>query len=143
MKETFVPSQSFIRKKWYLIDAENKTLGRLATEVARFLIGKKKAYFTPFLDTGDYVIIVNAEKIKVTGNKRLEKLYRNHSGTPGGMKIRNFDKLQKLMPERIIEKAIKGMLPKGALGRQIFTKLYVYESETHPHQAQKPEKINI
>ena len=113
MKETFVPSKPFIRKQWYIVDAENKTLGRLATQVASILRGKNKPYFTPYLDVGDCVIVINSEKIKVTGNKKSEKLYRNHSGRPGGMKIENFEKLQKRLPNRIIEKAIKGMLSKG------------------------------
>lgn len=143
MKETFVPSKTFVRKKWYVIDAENETLGRLATKVASFLRGKYKPYFTPYLDTGDYIIVINADKIKVTGNKKLEKLYRHHSGRPGGMKTETFEKLQARIPERIIEKAVKGMLPKGALGRETFRKLYVYASDSHPHQAQKPEKINL
>jgi large subunit ribosomal protein L13 len=143
MKETFVPSQNYVRKKWYLIDAKDKTLGRLATQVALFLRGKKKSYFTSFLDTGDCIIIVNASKVKVTGNKKFEKLYRTHSGQPGGMKVRNFNVLQSILPERIIEKAVKGMLPKGSLGRKIFNKLYVYPSINHSHEAQKPEKINL
>ena len=112
MKETFVPSKAFVRKKWYVIDAKDQNLGRLATEVASFLRGKYKPYFTPYLDTGDYIIVINADKIKVTGNKKLEKLYRHHSGRPGGMKIETFEKLQARIPERIIEKSVKGMLPK-------------------------------
>nr|YP_010443882.1 ribosomal protein L13 [Chattonella marina]UTE94769.1 ribosomal protein L13 [Chattonella marina] len=143
MKETFVPSKAFVRKKWYVIDAKDQNLGRLATEVASFLRGKYKPYFTPYLDTGDYIIVINADKIKVTGNKKLEKLYRHHSGRPGGMKIETFEKLQARIPERIIEKSVKGMLPKGALGREVFRKLYVYSNDSHPHQAQKPEKITL
>ena len=143
MKETFVPSKTFLRKKWYVIDANEKTLGRLATEVASFLRGKYKPYFTPYLDTGDYIIVINADKINVTGNKKFEKLYRHHSGRPGGMKIETFEKLQSRIPERIVETAVKGMLPKWALGRAIFKKLYVYKGNLHPHEAQKPEKINL
>jgi large subunit ribosomal protein L13 len=141
MKETFVPSKTFLRKKWYVLNAENKTLGRIATEIASFLRGKYKPYFTPYLDTGDYVIVINADKVKVTGNKKVGKLYKQHSGRPGGMKIENFATLQKRLPERIIEKAVKGMLPKGPLGRDIFKKLYVYNTSSHPHNAQKPESI--
>ena len=143
MKETFVPSKPFIRKQWYIVDAKNKTLGRLATQVASILRGKNKPYFTPYLDVGDCVIVINSEKIKVTGNKNSEKLYRNHSGRPGGMKVENFEKLQKRLPNRIIEKAIKGMLSKGPLGRNIFRNLYIYSSNSHPHESQKPEKINL
>jgi large subunit ribosomal protein L13 len=143
MKDTFIPSKTFIRKQWYIIDANNKTLGRLATEVACFLRGKKKSYFTPYLDTGDYVIVINSSKINVTGNKKSEKLYKMHSGQPGGLKIESFEKLQKRLPNRIIQEAIKGMLPKNRLGREIFQKLYIYSTDSHPHQAQKPEKINL
>lgn len=141
MKETFIPSKTFVKKKWYVIDAENKTLGRLATEIAMFLRGKYKPYFTPHLDTGDYVVVINADKVNITGNKKLEKLYRQHSGQPGGMTIQTFQDLQRKLPERIVEKAVKGMLPKGSLGRNLFKKLYVYATDYHPHQAQKPEKI--
>jgi large subunit ribosomal protein L13 len=141
MNQTFIPSKIFVKKKWYIIDAENQTLGRLSTKIALFLRGKYKPYFTPYLDTGDYVIVINADKINVTGNKKLEKFYRQHSGRPGGMKIENFEDLQKRLPERIIEQSVKGMLPKGSLGRDIYRKLYVYVTDYHPHQAQKPEKI--
>jgi large subunit ribosomal protein L13 len=143
MKETFIPSKTFIRKQWYIFDAKNKTLGRLSTEIARFLRGKNKSYFTPYLDTGDYVIVINSSQINITGNKSSDKLYRRHSGRPGGMTIENFNDLQKRLPNRIVEEAIKGMLPKGALGRQLFRKLYIYANDLHPHQAQKPEKINF
>lgn len=143
MKETFVPSKTFIRKQWYIVDAENKTLGRLATQVACFLRGKNKSYFTPYLPVGDCVIIINSSKVNVTGNKRLEKLYRNHSGTPGGMSIENFHKLQQRLPNRIIQEAVKGMLPKNALGREIYKNLYIYSTDIHPHQSQKPTKIEL
>ena len=142
MKQTFTPSKKYIRTRWYLFDAEDKTLGRLASEVIAFLRGKKKTYFTPFLDTGDYIVIINADKIKLTGNKIYQKLYKSHSGSPGGMKIKPFYLLNKIMPTYIIEKAIKGMLPKNALGRKIFRKVYVYATENHPHEGQSPEKIN-
>jgi large subunit ribosomal protein L13 len=142
MKQTFTPSKKYIRTRWYLFDAEDKTLGRLASEVTAFLRGKKKVYFTPFLDTGDYIVIINADKIKVTGNKIFQKEYKNHSGTPGGMKIKPFFLLKNLLPAYIIEKAIRGMLPKNALGRKIFRKVYVYATANHPHEGQYPEKIN-
>lgn len=142
MKQTFTPSKRYMRTRWYLFDAEDKTLGRLASEVTAFLIGKKKVYYTPFLDTGDYIVIINADKIKVTGNKNFQKLYKNHSGTPGGMKIKTFSLLKNTIPSYIIEKAIRGMLPKTTLGRKIFRKLYVYATSNHPHDGQMPEKIN-
>ena len=130
-----------IEQKWYVIDAEKQRLGRLACEVAKILRGKKKPTYTPHLDTGDFIIVINAEKIEVTGRKSHQKLYRRHSGRPGGMKVETFEKLLKRIPERIIEKAVKGMLPKNTLGRQLFTKLKVYAGPSHPHQAQKPEKL--
>lgn len=141
--KTFLPSEASLEPKWYVIDAADQRLGRLATEVARIIRGKNKPIYTPHMDTGDFVIIVNAEKIEVTGKKRSQKLYRRHSGRPGGMKTETFDKLQARIPERIIEQAIKGMLPKNALGRNLFTKLKVYAGPDHPHQAQKPEPLVI
>lgn len=143
MKETFVPSKSYIRKNWYIIDATNQTLGRLVSNIARLLKGKNKPYYTPYLDTGDYVIVINSNKIVVTGNKITQKLYRHHSGRPGGMKIEKFENLQKRLPNKIIQESMKGMLPKGTLGRQLLKKLYVYSTDSHPHQSQKPEKINF
>lgn len=128
---------------WYVVDATNQRLGRLASEVAQILRGKNKAIFTPHLDTGDFVIVVNAEKVAVTGKKRTQKLYHRHSGRPGGMKTETFAKLQQRLPERIIEKAIKGMLPKNSLGKQLFTKLKVYAGPTHPHEAQRPQELKI
>ena len=116
MNKTSVPSIDSIDRQWYLVDAENQTLGRLATEVASVLRGKNKASFTPHLDTGDFVIVVNADKIRVSGKKPQQKLYRRHSGRPGGMKVETFEHLQERLPERIVEKAIKGMLPHNALG---------------------------
>ena len=123
MKDTFVPSQNYVTKKWYVINAENQTLGRLATKISTILTGKNKISYTPFLETGDNVIIINAEKITISGNKSIQKLYRNHSGRPGGMRIETFSKLQQRRPEKIIEHAVKGMLPKNALGRKIYTNL--------------------
>jgi len=143
MNKTSVPLPDSIDRQWFLVDAENQTLGRLATSVASVLRGKTKPNFTPHLDTGDFVIVVNAEKIKVTGKKSDQKLYRRHSGRPGGMKVETFKGLQSRIPERIVEKAIKGMLPHTRLGRQLFTKLKVYKGSEHPHSAQDPKLLNI
>ncbi|AFY82357.1 50S ribosomal protein L13 [Oscillatoria acuminata] len=143
MNKTYVPPQGSIEQKWYVIDAANQRLGRLAVEIARILRGKNKPTYTPHMDTGDFVIVVNAEKIEVTGKKRSQKLYRRHSGRPGGMKTETFAKLQNRLPERIIEQAVKGMLPKNSLGRQLYTKLNVYAGSEHPHAAQKPETLTI
>lgn len=143
MNKTINPSIDSINRQWYLVDAENQTLGRLATEVAAVLRGKNKPYFTPHLDTGDFVVIINAERIQVTGRKGTQKLYRRHSGRPGGMKVETFNALQERIPERIVEKAIKGMLPHHALGRQLFRKLKVYKGSEHPHAAQNPKALSI
>jgi large subunit ribosomal protein L13 len=141
MKETFVNSQKLITKKWYVIDAEDQILGRLASKASIVLMGKNKNSYTPFLENGDYVIIINAEKIKTTGKKQKQKLYRNHSGFPGGMRVEKYSSLIERRPEKIIEQAIKGMLPKGPLGRQIYKNLKVYKGAEHPHIAQSPELI--
>ena len=133
MNKTFVPCADSANRRWCLVDAENLTLGRLATEVASILRGKNKPSYTPHLDTGDFVIIINAEKVRVSGNKASQKLYRRHSGRPGGMKTETFNALQKRLPERIVEKAVKGMLPHNSLGRQLFRKLKVYRGADHPH----------
>ena len=138
---TFLPNES--DRQWYLIDAADQRLGRLSVEIARILRGKNKPTYTPHLDTGDFVIVINAEKVAVTGKKSTQKLYRRHSGRPGGMKVETFDKLIKRVPERIIEHAVKGMLPKNTLGRQLFTKLKVYTGENHPHEAQQPQVLKI
>jgi len=143
MNKTSIPSIDSCNRQWYLVDAENQTLGRLATEVASVLRGKNKPNFTPHLDTGDFVVVVNAEKIRVSGKKAQQKLYRRHSGRPGGMKVETFNSLQNRLPERIVEKAIKGMLPHNALGRQLFRKLKVYKGADHPHAAQKPQMLNL
>ncbi|NEO67601.1 MAG: 50S ribosomal protein L13, partial [Moorea sp. SIO4G2] len=119
MEKTHIPTQDSIEKKWYVVDATNQRLGRLASEIAIILRGKNKPTYTPHMDTGDFVIVVNAEKVMVTGRKREQKLYRRHSGRPGGMKTETFAQLQARIPERIIEKAVKGMLPKNSLGRQL------------------------
>ena len=143
MNKTSVPSIDSIDRQWYLVDAENQTLGRLATEVASVLRGKNKATYTPHLDTGDFVIVVNADKIRVSGSKPQQKLYRRHSGRPGGMKVETFEHLQERLPERIVEKAVKGMLPHNALGRQLFRKLKVYKGSEHPHAAQQPQPLKL
>lgn len=141
MTKTITPSPEIIDKKWFVIDATDQRLGRLASEVAKILRGKNNPVYTPHMDTGDFVIVINADKVVVTGRKSSQKLYRRHSGRPGGMKVETFDKLQQRIPERIVEKAVKGMLPKNALGRQLFTKLKVYPGPNHPHEAQKPEEL--
>ena len=143
MNKTSIPQIDSLERQWYLVDAENQTLGRLATEVAAVLRGKNNPNFTPHLDTGDFVVVVNADKIRVTGNKSTQKLYRRHSGRPGGMKTETFQALQERIPERIVEKAIKGMLPHNALGRQMFLKLKVYKGSEHPHSAQKPQALEL
>lgn len=143
MIKTPLPKIDSLNQKWYVVDAADQRLGRLASEVAQILRGKNKAEFTPHMDTGDFVIVINAEKIVVTGRKPDQKLYRRHSGRPGGMKVETFNQLQHRIPERIVEKAIKGMLPKNALGRQLFTKLKVYSGSAHPHAAQQPEILTI
>ena len=138
MNKTSTPSLTTIKRSWFLVNAEGQTLGRLASEIANVLRGKNKPSFTPHLDTGDFVIVVNAEKIQVSGKKTSQKLYRRHSGRPGGMKIEKFETLRDRIPERIIEQAVKGMLPHNSLGRQQFKKLKVYKGSEHPHDAQNP-----
>ncbi|MBW4575645.1 MAG: 50S ribosomal protein L13 [Aphanothece sp. CMT-3BRIN-NPC111] len=143
MNKTYLPPQNSLEHKWYVVDAADQRLGRLATEIATILRGKNKPTFTPHMDTGDFVIVVNAEKVAVTGKKRSQKLYRRHSGRPGGMKTETFAKLQDRLPERIVEQAVRGMLPKNSLGRQLFTKLKVYAGSSHPHDAQQPQELKI
>ncbi len=138
---TYLPSNP--DRQWYVVDAEGQRLGRLAVAIAMILRGKNKPTYTPHLDTGDFVIVINAEKVAVTGKKSVQKVYKRHSGRPGGMKEETFDKLIKRVPERIIEKAVKGMLPKNTLGRQLFTKLNVYTGASHPHAAQQPQVLAI
>ena len=141
--KTFMASPATIDRKWYVVDAEGMTLGRLASEVAKVLRGKNKPIFTPHIDTGDYVIVVNAEKVKVTGKKLLQKVYYNHSDYVGGMKETTLKEMLAKHPERVIEYAVKGMLPKGPLGRQMYTKLFVYAGPDHKHAAQKPEVLTF
>ena len=143
MKHTFISSSKSIKDQWFIIDAKNKCLGRLATEIIKILRGKTKVFYNPAQNMGDYLIIINAKEITVTGNKKTEKIYMRHSGRPGGKTIETFKELQARLPERIIEKAVKGMLPKNRLGRQLFTKLKVYQNDSHPHTAQKPQIINL
>ncbi len=138
-----MPSANTIERKWYVVDATDKTLGRLAAEVSKVLRGKNKPTYTPFLDTGDFVIVINASKVKVTGKKLDQKVYYHHSDYVGGMKEESLrDKLAN-SPEEVIELAVKGMLPKGPLGRQMYTKLHVYAGAEHPHAAQKPEELTF
>ena len=132
-----------VDRTWFVVDAEDKTLGRLATEIARRLRGKHKPEYTPHVDTGDYIVVVNAEKVRVTGNKFNDKMYYRHSGYPGGIKEMNFKDMQDRHPERIVEKAVKGMLPKNPLGRAMFKKLKVYSGAEHPHAAQQPQPLEI
>lgn len=141
--KTFMASPATIDRKWYVVDAEGMTLGRLASEVAKVLRGKNKPIFTPHIDTGDYVIVVNAEKVKVTGKKLLQKVYYNHSDYVGGMKETTLKEMLEKKPENVITLAVKGMLPKGPLGRSMLTKLHVYAGPEHDHAAQKPEVLEI
>lgn len=141
--KSFMANPSKVERKWYVVDAEGKTLGRLASEVANVLRGKKKPIYTPHIDTGDYVIVVNAEKVRTTGKKLVQKKYYHHSEYVGGMKETTLKDMIQKKPEYVITHAIKGMLPKGPLGRQMITKLHVYAGPEHKHQAQKPEAMEI
>ncbi|MFQ5824493.1 MAG: 50S ribosomal protein L13 [bacterium] len=141
--KTYTPKPSDIERKWFLIDANGEILGRLASQVATILRGKHKPIYSPHMDVGDHIIIINAEKIRVTGKKASNKRYFRYTGYPGGMRFDSFSDLMRKHPERILEKAIWGMLPHNKLGRKMYKKLKVYAGENHPHQAQKPEKIDI
>ena len=141
--DTYVLKSSDIKPKWYVVDASDKILGRVATKVASVLRGKHKVTFAPNLDNGDYVIIINADKIKVTGKKLDQKVYFHHTGWMGGGRYITLRELKQKFPERVIEHAVKGMLPKGPLGRKMYKKLFVYQGSNHNHQAQKPETMNI
>ena len=141
--KTFVASPATIERKWYVVDADGKTLGRLASEIAKVLRGKHKPIFTPHIDTGDYIIVINAEKIKVTGRKLDQKIYYRHSGYVGGLKETTLKEMLARHPERVIRYAVKGMLPKGPLGRQMYKKLFVYVGPEHKHAAQKPEALTF
>ncbi len=141
--KTFTATPDNIKRDWYVVDATDKVLGRLATELARRLRGKHKPEYTPHMDTGDYIVVVNAEKVRVTGNKAEAKLYHRYTGFPGGLRTINFSDLRQKAPERIIETAVRGMLPKGPLGRAMAGKLKVYAGTAHKHAAQQPKPLEI
>lgn len=141
--KTFVAKPETVKRDWYVVDAEGKTLGRLATELARRLRGKHKPEFTPHVDCGDYIIVINAEKVQVTGNKAEDKIYYSHSGFPGGIKSISFEKLIDRKPEMVIESAVRGMLPRGPLGRAMFRKMKVFAGSQHNHAAQQPQVLDI
>lgn len=140
---SFIQKPAEVERKWYVVDAEGKTLGRLASQVAAILRGKNKPTFTPHVDGGDYVIVINAEKVAVTGKKRSEKIYKRHTGYPGGLRELTFEQLLEKHPEEIVRHAVKGMMPTGKLGRQMFKKLKVYAGPQHGHAAQKPENLDV
>jgi large subunit ribosomal protein L13 len=141
--KTYSAKAEEVTRDWFVVDAEDKTLGRLASEVAHRLRGKHKAEYTPHVDTGDYIVVVNAEKVRVTGAKTTDKMYHHHTGYPGGLKSISFEKLIEKAPERVIQNAVKGMLPRNPLGRAMFRKLKVYAGNEHPHAAQQPQELNI
>ncbi|WP_406850324.1 50S ribosomal protein L13 [Chromobacterium phragmitis] len=141
--KTFSAKPHEVKREWYVVDAADKVLGRLATEIARRLRGKHKPEFTPHVDTGDFIVVVNVEKLRVTGTKAQDKKYYRHSGYPGGIYERTFTELQNQFPERVLEKAVKGMLPKGPLGYAMIKKLKVYSGAEHPHAAQQPKVLEI
>lgn len=143
MTRTFSAKPHEVNRAWYVVDAKGKTLGRLASEIARRLRGKHKPEYTPHVDTGDYIIVLNAEQVQVTGNKAKDKIYYRHSGYPGGLKEETFEKKIQRQPRQVLELAIKGMLPKNPLGRAMFRKLNVYAGNSHPHAAQQPEVLEI
>jgi len=141
--KTYSAKSETVKRDWYIVDASGKTLGRLAAELAHRLRGKHKPEFTPHVDTGDYIVVINAEKVHVTGNKAKDKIYHHYTGYPGGLKSISFEKLIVKAPELTIMSAVKGMLPKGPLGRAIFKKLKVYAGDAHPHAAQQPQELNF
>jgi large subunit ribosomal protein L13 len=143
LQKTFTPTPADIKREWFVVDATDQTLGRLASDVANILRGKHKPTYAPHMDGGDFVVIVNAEKVAVTGNKAVQKLYYRHSGYPGGLSELSFEQMQARYPERIIEGAVRGMIPKNRLGRQMLTKLKVYAGSDHPHAAQNPQPLEI
>lgn len=140
---TVSANDATVVRKWYIVDAEGQTLGRISTRIAAILRGKNKPYFTPHTDCGDYVIIINAEKVKLTGNKMLDKVIQHYTGHPGGRKVTNPKNLLATQPEKLLERSIKGMLPKNKLGSAMYRKLFVYAGQEHPHGAQKPETLNF
>lgn len=141
--KTYSAKPETVERDWYVVDAAGKTLGRLATEVASRLRGKHKPVYTPHVDTGDYIVVINADKVQVTGKKRSDKIYRRHSGYPGGLKSISFEKLILRKPEMVIELAVKGMLPRNPLGRAMYRKLKVYAGAEHPHAAQQPKELIV
>ncbi len=141
--KTYSANAESVKRDWYVVDAEGKTLGRLASEVASRLRGKHKPEFTPHVDTGDYIVVVNAEKVAVTGNKATDKIYYSHTEYPGGIKDISFQELVDRAPERVIQSAVKGMLPRGPLGREMFRKLKIYAGPEHPHTAQQPQQLDL
>jgi large subunit ribosomal protein L13 len=141
--KTYSAKPESVRREWFIVDAAEKTLGRLATEIALRLKGKHKPEYTPHVDTGDYIVVINAEKIRVTGKKTTDKMYYRHTGYPGGLRSISFDKLIDHKPEMVIEQAVKGMLPKNPLGRDMYRKLKVYAGSEHPHTAQQPQTLEI
>jgi large subunit ribosomal protein L13 len=141
--KTYSAKPDNVKRDWFVVDADGKTLGRFAAEVAHRLRGKHKPEYTPHIDTGDYIVVLNADKIRVSGNKSKQKIYHSHSGYPGGLKSISFEKLREKAPERIIETAVKGMLPKNPLGRAMFRKLKVYAGAEHPHTAQQPQVLEL
>lgn len=141
--KTYTAKPETVQRDWFIIDAADKTLGRLASEVASRLRGKHKPEYTPHVDTGDFIVVINAGQVRVTGNKAKGKIYHSHTGYPGGLKSISFEKLIEKAPERTIQNAVKGMLPKGPLGRAMFKKLKVYPGAEHPHTAQQPQELNI
>ena len=141
--KTFTAKNETVQRDWYIVDAAGQTLGRLATEIASRLRGKHKPEYTPHVDTGDYIVVINAEQVRVTGNKTSDKIYYSHTGFPGGIKEISFEKLIAKAPERVIEAAVKGMLPRNPLGRDMYRKLKVYAGTNHPHAAQQPQELKI
>ncbi|HCC45261.1 MAG TPA: 50S ribosomal protein L13 [Gammaproteobacteria bacterium] len=141
--KTVSAKKESISQEWFVVDATNKTLGRLSTAIANRLRGKHKPEYTPHVDTGDYIVVVNAEKVRVTGNKKTDKIYHHHTGYPGGIKSITFDKLIDKAPEQVIEKAVKGMMPKNKLSRSMLSKLKIYAGSAHPHSAQQPMPLEI
>lgn len=140
---TFSAKPAEVKREWYVVDAGEKVLGRIASEIATRLRGKHKPEYTPHVDTGDHVVVINAARVKVTGRKTTDKIYHRHSGYPGGLRSLSFEKLQERAPGRVVELAVKGMLPRGPLGRAMFRKLHVYSGSTHPHTAQQPKRLKL
>jgi large subunit ribosomal protein L13 len=141
--KTYIPKIDEIKRRWYLVDAEGKVLGRLAVKIAQILSGKNKLIYTPHLDVGDFVVVINAKKVRVTGNKEEKKIYYHHSGYSGGLKSQTYEELLEKNPQKVIREAVKGMLPKNRLGRKMLKKLKIYPYSKHPHQAQQLEKIEL